>query len=41
MLIAKRNIMNKEEITARARRNIRNAKNHDLIDLFWTMEKSI
>ena len=33
--------MNRKETIDRAYRNMRNGKNRDLIDLFWSIEKSI
>lgn len=33
--------MNRKETIDRAYRNMRNGKNRDLLDLFWSIEKSV
>lgn len=35
------NAMNRKETIDRAYRNMRNGKHRDLIDLFWSIEKSV
>lgn len=36
-----RNAMNRKETIDRAYRNMRNGKNRDIVDLFWSIEKLV